>query len=218
MLVEAHRFAPFTLRAVLRSPYIARGHATLDALLMAVLQRGDVCDLIQCVDDLYYASGVIPVDSTGIYRAAFVASMRPDRSPEWLEVIKPNSRGGTDVAIGLSRQREAGAIVNAYTAVVCRAVEWHATGDMAAVLNVVREVRFIGKRRGSGFGEVEGWEAEPGELDGLVDFLGEPLRPIPFDRWTGGGDHPAMEAAWRAPYWNPAIRAKCIAPPQGAAE
>lgn len=218
MHVETKRFAPFTLRALLRAPYIAQGHATLDALLMAVLERGDVRDLIHCEDDLYYASGVIAVDSTGTYRAAFVASMRPDRTPEWLEVIKPNSRGGTDVAIGQSRQREAGNIVNAYKGVVCRAVEWHATGDMAAVLNVVHDVQFIGKRRGSGFGEVERWEAEPGELDGLVGFLGEPLRPIPFDRWTSGGDYPAIEAAWRAPYWNPANRTKCIAPPQGAAQ
>jgi hypothetical protein len=209
-------FAPFTLRAIMCTPFIAQGHLTLDALLMAILGRGDVGDLIKCEADLYFASSAIPVEPTGTQHAAFVASMRPDRTPEWLEVIRPNTRGGTDLSIGSSRQREAGNITNAYKAVVCQAVEWHATGDMQAVLDAVRDVRFIGKRRSSGYGEVERWEAEPGELDGLVGFLGEPLRPIPYERWKDGGDYPAIEAAWRAPYWNPANRTKCIAPPLGA--
>lgn len=29
---------------------------------------------------------------------------------------------------------------------------------------------------------------EDGQLDGLVGYAGEPLRPVPTDRWTEGGD------------------------------
>lgn len=201
----------FTLRAHLRSPIIQRGFGTLDALLMAVLGRGDVSELLRCEDGLYYASAGMPTDVVDKQRASFVASMRPERTPEWLDVIAPNTRQG-DVQIGVARQREAGNVLNAYSAVVAQAVEWYATGDMPSVLQVVQDIPFIGKRRASGFGEVIRWEVESGELDGLVGYLGEPLRPIPTERWTEGGDWVPVEAAWKAPYWDVRNRTRCFVP------
>jgi hypothetical protein len=46
----------FSLRAYVKTPVINRGQVTLDALLMAVRGCGDVSDLLQCVDGLYFAS------------------------------------------------------------------------------------------------------------------------------------------------------------------
>jgi hypothetical protein len=203
----------FMLRAHLRSPFVQQGFTTLDALLMAVLARGDVSDLLMCEDELYHASAAMPVDvvERRPKGAQFVASMRPQQTPEWLDVIKPNTLDG-DLKIGIARQREAGNITNSYAATVALAVEWAATGDMRAVLEVVQSLTFIGKRRASGFGEVARWEVEPGGLDGLVGYLSEPLRPIPTERWEWGGDWIPVEAAWKAPYWDVRNRTRCFVP------
>lgn len=206
----------FTLRAYLRSPVIRQGYLTLDALLMAELGRGDVSDLIRCDDGLYCASAAFMADEIAQQPAAFVASMRPERTPEWLDVILPNSTnalGHKDVGIGERRAREAGNVISTYTAKVAGAVEWYATGDKDAVLAALQGVCFIGKRRAAGYGEVVRWEADPGELDGLVGYLSEPLRPIPVVRWPHGGDHIAIDTAWRPAYWEIRNRAKCFAPP-----
>lgn len=202
---------PFIVRARLKTPLIRNGYMTLDALLMAELQCGDVSQMIRCVDGLYYASAAVLADATGSIKASFVASMRPDRTPEWLNVVAPNTKSG-DVSIGDSRYREAGNVINAYDAKVAGAVVWYATGDKNAVLEALQEVRFIGKRRAAGYGEVTGWEVEDGDLDGLVGYLAEPLRPIPADRWTEGGDQIAIDTAWKPPYWAIENRAKCYAP------
>lgn len=202
---------PFVLRAHLRTPIVMGGFITLDALLMAVLETGDVSHLVQCHDDLYSASSAFLVDAATSQTASFVASLRPDHSPHWLKLLQSNTLDG-DLRIGLSRQREGGNIINAYPAQVARAVEWYAIGRAEAVLDTVRNVPFIGKRRASGYGEVTHWEVEPGELDGLVGYGGEPLRPIPTDRWTHGGDWVPIEAAWKAPYWDVRNRTRCFAP------
>ena len=65
----------FTLRAVLTSPVIMRGHCTLDAVLMAVLNTGDVSNMIKCVDDLYYASAAMRLNTGETKSVSFVSSM-----------------------------------------------------------------------------------------------------------------------------------------------
>jgi len=172
---------PFVLRAHLRTPIIRRGHVTLDALLMSSLACGDVSHLLRCENDLYFASSGFAVDAYATQRASFVASMRPEHSPHWLEVLQPNTQD-KDLRIRLSRQPDAGNIINAYSAIVASGIEWYATGDMQAVLEVVQSIPFIGKRRTSGYGEVIRWEVQPGELDGVVGYAGDPLRPVPTER------------------------------------
>ena len=217
---------PFVLRAHLKTPLIRQGHLTLDALLMAVLERGDVSDLLHCEDHLYYASAATLAAVPPGVHAAFVASMRPEHTPGWLEVITPNTRNPrlpvpegaegraklNDLKIELARQRGAGNILNAYKAEVSPTVEWYGTGHGEVVLDVLSAVPFIGKRHSAGYGEVVRWEVEPGELDGLSGYLDEPLRPVPVHRWCLGGDWIAVEAAWKAPYWDVSSRAKCFAP------
>jgi hypothetical protein len=183
----------------------------LDALLMSCLTTGDVSHLLLCKDDLYFASSGFAVDANATQRVSFVASLRPEHSPQWLDVLRSNTKNG-DLKIGLSRQRDGGNIINAYTATVASAIEWYATGDMQAVLDVVKSIPFIGKRRTSGFGQVKQWEVASGELDGLVGFAGEPLRPVPTDRWSEGGDWTPVEAAWKAPYWDVRNRTCCFVP------
>jgi hypothetical protein len=196
----------FILRAYLRTPIIMQGYLTLDALLMAKLTCGDVSHLLHCQDDLYYASAAFPVDVIGTQYYSFVASMRPTTmGPVWAESLAPNS--ANKLSIGESRQREYGNVTNRYLATACKAVEWHATGDASAVHEILRDTAFLGKRRATGMGEVAQWEIEAGELDVIVSYLGEPLRPVPVGFWLHGGDWPVIEAAWRPEYW--ATRNRC---------
>lgn len=206
----------------MRSPIIRRGFATLDALLMATLERGDVSDILWSEEELYFASAGFAATPGLKQQAAFVASMRPEHSPEWLELIKPNTNTSglsaqagsryNDVKIGLARQREGGNILNGYEATVTPSIEWYGVGDPEAVLAVVRDIPFIGKKRTSGYGEVVEWAVEQGDLDGICGHFGEPLRPIPTARWTHGGDWIPVEAAWKAPYWDVRNRTKCYVP------
>lgn len=221
---------PLTLRAILTTPVVIQGYSTLDAILMATLQTGDVSHLLKAEDGLYFASAAFFKDPAPFkQKVSFVASMRPEHTPEWREIIRPNTRNPdappienqgerkanlNDLRIGLARQREAGNIVNGYQATAASAVEWYATGDATAVLEVVKDISFIGKRRSSGYGQVAGWEVESGELDGVCGYLSEPLRPVPVDRWSYGGDWVPLEAAWKAPYWDVRNRTKCFAPEQ----
>jgi hypothetical protein len=201
----------FVLRAHLRTPIIRRGHGTLDALLMASVCSGDVSHLL-CVDDgLYFASSGFAVNTIATQRAAFVASMRPEHSAHWLDVVRPNTKDG-DLKIGMARQREGGNIINAYTATVASAIEWYATGCMQSVLEAVQSIHFIGKKRTSGYGEVTRWEVETSELNGLVGYDMGPLRPVPTERWTEHGDWVPVEAAWKAPYWDVRNRTRCFVP------
>jgi hypothetical protein len=205
-------FDTFTLRAHLTTPIIKGTHfATLDALLMAVRQCGDVTDMLRCEDELYFASSGCAVNAFNTQSVACVASMRPEHSPHWLDLLQPNTLNG-DLKIGLARQREAGNVLNSYTATAALAIEWYATGNAEAVLATLRQVPSIGKRRASGYGEVSRWEVEPGELDGLVGYADDPLRPIPTTRWALGGDWIPVEAAWKAPYWDPRNRTRCFVP------
>ena len=74
---------------------------------------------------------------------------------------------------------------------------------------MLQDVPFIGKKRTAGYGQVDKWEVVESDLDGIVGYANEPLRPIPVDRWEYGGDWVPMEAAWKAPYWEVRNRTKC---------
>ena len=218
----------FTLRATLKTPVIMRGYLTLDALLMAELVTGDVSHLLKRDAQLYYARAAFLVDPPEEkQKASFVASMRPEHHPELRELIAPNthtpnappllhthrSRGNVnDVAIGRARRKEAGNILNQYVAHAAAAVEWYATGHAEQVWQVVQDIAFIGKKRSAGYGEIDAWQVIPGHLDGLTDDFGEPLRPVPVERWPTSATLIPSEAAWCAPYWDIRNRTKCYTP------
>jgi hypothetical protein len=79
-------------------------------------------------------------------------------------------------------------------------------------MDLLKEARFIGKRRASGYGEVEQWAVEPDELDGITGHLDEPLRPVPVEMFHGDQTSIKADAAWRPAYWHPAHRAICFVP------
>ena len=81
--------------------------------------------------------------------------------------------------------------------------------DVAPLLSV----RGITKRFG-GFTAVDkmSFDLKPGAIGGLIGPNGEPLRPIPVDRFDGDKSFPIIDAAWKPAYWNPVNSAACYAP------
>lgn len=201
----------FTIRAELTSPVIMRGYCTLDAVLMAVLNTGDVSNIIKCDAGLYHASAANMIGVVATEPVSFVASMMPTtRGHLWAEVITPNRAG--KVGINAKRASEAGAKIDSYQATYCDAIEWYATGHAEQVLDILKGVPAIGKKRGSGYGQVSAWSISDDGLDGLVGVMGEPARPIPIDRWDGDKNFIIVAAAWRPAYWEVNNREACYVP------
>ena len=162
-------------------------------------------------DGLFHASAAIyePIEAG---RVTFVASLRAqhDLNPD---LIRKNKAGtAPHRAISTKRERDFGNVFNTCRLVVTPTIDWYAEGDAEAVRDLLKEAHFIGKRRASGFGEIERWSVEPDELDGITGHLDEPLRPVPVEMFRGDQTSIKADAAWRPAYWQPAHRAICFVP------
>ena len=207
-----------TISARLKTPVIlGGGYLTLDALLASLIFEG--CGDIEvahstvplaCTAGLFHASAALlePFGSSGV---SFVANLRATHSLD-PDLLLKNNRGGVHKQIGLTRRRNFGAVMNSYTAFDAPDVTWYAEGDGEAVERLLSDASFIGKRRGSGFGEVTSWSVVAGDLDGIVGPFGEPLRPVPVEMFEGDKEALKVDAAWRPAYWHPENRGICYAP------
>ncbi|MBK7519384.1 MAG: hypothetical protein IPJ33_15625 [Gammaproteobacteria bacterium] len=189
----------------------------MDALLAGILfdQLQDVeaahaAIPLRCENGLYYASAAI-YEATTRGKQAFVANLRAMHSLD-PDLMMKNKAGQLHRRIGLTRQRDFGAVMNSYACIDTLSISWFCEGDADRIRALLESVHFIGKRRASGFGEVARWEVEPGELDGVTGIDGEPLRPVPIDLFTGNPGSIKVDTAWRPAYWHPAHRAICYAP------
>jgi hypothetical protein len=212
----------FRITARMRSPLITGGgYATLDALLAALLfdRLGDV-EAAHAGIPLHNTNGLLHA-SAAIYETieegstTFVASLRAqhDLDPD---LIRKNREGtAPHRAIATKRERDFGNVLNTYRRVVTPEVNWYAEGDAEAVRKLLADAHFIGKRRASGYGEVERWDLEEDDLDGVTGHFGEPLRPVPTDMFTGDQSAVRADAAWRPAYWHPSNRAICFVPGGG---
>jgi hypothetical protein len=207
-----------TITARLKVPVIlGGGYLTLDALLASLIFEG--CGDIEvahntiplaCSDGLFHASAAL-LEPYGSKSVSFVANMRATHSLD-PDLLMKNNQGGVHRKLGLTRRQQFGAVMNSYTAFDAPEITWYGEGDGAAIERFVSDVNFIGKRRGSGFGEISSWSVEPDDLDGVVGPFGEPLRPVPVEMFEGEKDALRVDAAWRPAYWHPENRAVCYAP------
>lgn len=206
----------------LASPLVTNGgYMTLDALLAALIfeRSGDLEEAHSTIplantQGLWHGSAAI-VEKTDSARIAFVASLRPMHDLK-LELLAKNPVGNAHTAIGLTRRRDFGAVMNSYQLVTAPAITWYAEGNADAVQNLLQGVAFIGKRRASGFGQVTSLQIEAGELDGITGFFGEALRPVPLALFKGDPGNLRADAAWRPAYWHPDNRAICFVPEASA--
>jgi hypothetical protein len=208
----------FTVTAETMSPVIlGGGYLTLDALLASLIfeATGDVDVAHDTVplartNGLFHASAALlePLSSSQV---AFVANLQAMHSLD-PDLIQKNKHGQLHKKIGLTRRRDFGAVMNSYTSFQVDKIIWYAEGDPVAVEGLLSNVRFIGKRRASGYGEVSGWSIQPGEFDGVVGPFGGPMRPVPTEMFSGDQRSLKVDAAWRPAYWHPDNRAICFAP------
>lgn len=92
---------------------------------------------------------------------------------------------------------------------------WHAVGDPEAIHTYLRELRFVGDRRASGYGQVEEWAVtdrgscdETGAAEWVLWHGGTISRPVPA-RAAGTYGIPAdaetVGGVIRPPYWRPPL-------------
>ena len=207
------------ITAKMKTPFITGGgYMTFDALLAGILfdQLQDVemahsSVPIQCTDGLFHASAAF-YESIDQSRIAFVANLRADHSISLDQIQKNKAGDGPHRKLGRTRTREFGAVMNSYDCHFAEQIEWYVDGNADEILKLIDPISFIGKRRASGFGEVDQWDIEKAELNGLTGILDEPLRPIPIEMFKGDPSSIKVDAAWRPAYWHPDNRAICFAP------
>ncbi len=208
----------FKVKMTMGSPIVTNGgYMTLDALLAALifdhtgdLEKAHSAIPLECIDGLWHASGAI-AEKLDTGRISFVASLRASHDLDLDHVVK-NKYGNTHSAMGLTRRRDFGAVMNSYGVFLAPTITWYAQGDADATERLLRDVAFIGKRRASGYGQVTGLHLEPDHLDGVTGMFGEPLRPVPVDLFKGDQTALRADAAWRPAYWHPANRSICFVP------
>ena len=208
----------FLLTLKMASPVVTGGgYMTLDALLAAILfdEHGDLERAhseipLQCTDGLWHASAAI-YEKQDAGRFAFVANLRAMHDLD-LNLIARNPQGKPHKSIGLTRRRDFGAVMNSYRTFSTESISWYGQGDIKRIEELISGIHFIGKRRGSGFGEIAGFSIEPADLDGLLGPFAEPLRPIPEGLFKGDTRSLRADAAWKPAYWHPESRAVCYVP------
>lgn len=207
----------FTISADLVTPAIINT-LTLDGLLGAILfeDLGDVGKAhaaipLRCRDDLFHASMAIAVGTVQTAGHTLIAGLRATHDLD-LSLIRQSPSGQPHRKMGLARRSEFGNVMNSYQTVYATTICWHAEGDPDEVLALLEPVKFIGKKRTTGFGQVTRWQLAESSLDGVQDASGQPLRPVPLPMWQGDTNAIRADAAWRPAYWLPEHRALCAVP------
>jgi len=199
--------------AKLGSPLIMQGHLTFDSLLGALAHEklGDWSLIpIKQTDGLYHASSAI-IEPYARSAVGWAASMRWQH--DWPIDLMPRNSRGTAQALSSKRKREFGQVLSGYRVLHAPRVLWHVCGDRERIVDLIRGVEAIGKKRAQGYGRVEAWGVKAADADhSIVGSEGQPLRPVPHDMFLGDKRLPITEAAWRPAYYDPRHRAACYAP------
>jgi len=208
-----------TITARMKSPIVvASGYLTLDGILAAILfDRGfvspeEAAELVpvkRTSDGLFYASAA---EADVIQHGRFTAIAALHAAHDLDPALILRKKGKIHTKIGLAKKREGGNVISHYRTIAAPTVTWSATGDGEAIQKLLDTTPAIGARRHAGAGAVEQWTVEEGDLDGLEDFDGKPMRPVPIELWHGDKTGPITDAGWRPAYWNIYHRAPCYAP------
>lgn len=199
--------------ATMKSPFIKVGYMTLDALLAALkfdelknVEQAHQSIPIKQTKGLFHASAAFfePIDKG---KEVFIAALHPEHTIDPHLILK-NKKGQIHRKFDNSFTN----VLNTYPKITASHITWYAEGNADEIKKLLNPVHFIGKRRASGFGEVEEWNIEANELDGILGNFGEPLRPIPIDLYNGDKSYPVTDAAWRPAYWDILNRTACYAP------
>lgn len=198
---------PLTITAHVKGPILTGGgYMTFDALLAAAVyaQTQDIDQAheqlpLARTDGMYHASAAIMEPITA-GRRAIVQSLRQD--PDLLPWLKRNAAGNVHTQFSNMPDN----ILNSYRSMDVESVTWYCEGDPDLIRLLLDAVPMIGKKRAT---EVTHWSLAEGELDGVMGYAEEPLRPIPVWLWKGERTHVVADVCWRPAYWNPRHKAPC---------
>ena len=178
----------FRVVAHLRSSAIIRGELCLESLLAACVHdtKGLVREQAMAevpVEVLNTPEGPVWLASAAMhYGATRVEEHTVIRSRHFSEIgpdfYDPNPRARK---CGWAVEQKAGdfmTVFNVYPLLQVSKIVWYAKGDMAACRSLLATQGWLGKRRGSGFGEVDQFEVRPWSGNPVVDPNGMVRRPV----------------------------------------
>lgn len=196
-----------TITARISGPLVTGGgQMTFDALLAAAVfavtndieQAHEQLPLAR-TQGMYHASGAI-IEPFATSRQAIVQGFRP--GPELLPWLKKNAAGNVHTRFSNMPDN----ILNSYRTIDADTVTWYCEGDPDRIRPLLDALPMIGKKRST---VVTHWEITDGELDGVMGYADEPLRPVPIGLWRGDRSHIVADVCWRPAYWNPLNKAAC---------
>lgn len=178
----------FRVVAHMKTPAIIRGDLPLESLLAFCVHEatGKIRD--EALAEVPLAKLQTPEGPVWLCSSAhFDAFARMDehtvvRARHFTEIgpefYDPNPRARID---GYAIAQENGPfkrLMNPYPVTTTSVLVWYAHGDMLACQDLLSSLKWVGKRRGSGFGEISQIVVEPWDGDPLVDENGMVRRPV----------------------------------------
>lgn len=206
----------YALIAEIKTPILGK-ITSLDALLTyALAQRleGDFEKASQELpliktEGLYHASTGI-VENAEPFRTTYIASLHANH---WLDIdqIKKNARTGKHPRLSDKRKREFGNVMHEHTGTFGNNIWFFFEGDGEAVLKLMQDLPFIGKKNTTGWGELGHLELEEASVNGVLDRNNYPLRAIPEHLYQGVINDEVIiaDTTWKPPYWAFENRDKC---------
>lgn len=81
-------------------------------------------------------------------------------------------------------------------------------GNEAAILDLLSDISFLGKRRSIGMGEVDEWLVSPGDFDTALIIDGQLAHGIPQGCGIECANRPATRIGWTPPQWKPSLHSE----------
>lgn len=176
----------------MKSPVILNGELTLEGLLAACVheETGEIRDAalakvpIGMLDTpsgpVWLASSVMfngfeKLQKETITRSRSQHEMGPD-------FYEPNLRARIDRWAVKQDSGDFKCLLETYTTTTVPSLVWYAYGDMDEAARLLSTQRWLGKRRGSGFGEIAQISVSKTTLNPLIDQNGMVRRPVPIEQ------------------------------------
>ena len=225
-------FAPFHLCILLRTPIIAGGQLTLDAVLSAAQFRATadpeqaLTDLpLQQTEGVWHASSAWFEQPVSFVDIPYVQRLNGEQ--DWsLEHFHLARRRKGDIKIDTGGGPYV-ARLDRHKARAVRRVHFFGCGDAEQAAQLVQSfLPGLGSKTNHGFGRIDTLGITAIDTDrSLLDTLGRPMRPLPLPFWRKQAgpmapQHIAVnkegwavnEEGWRPPYWDRNNWALCAAP------
>lgn len=190
--MDQTKFTTFRLEVTLKSSAIIQGPLTLESLCAASvfestgLMREEALALVPIASEMVNGFRVWQASSVcfegHIRRGIEVIPRRLRRSEIGPEFFDGNSRVRKGDPWGVEQGKgNYKALLNSYPTIQAERLVWVASGDAHACAEMIRDLMFIGKRRGQGFGQISSVSLMPSLEHPVIDINGFVRRPIPVE-------------------------------------